>query len=70
MIKATIICTNCKKEKEIPYAELGSALLLDKEGELNLCSDCQKLWGTETAILRKETAKRFAMLQERFGIPR
>ena len=68
MIKATMFCTNCKAEKEIPCEELESAIALDKQGELNLCSDCQKLWASEVGKFREEKNKRFAELQLRFGI--
>ncbi len=69
MIKATMFCTKCKKEKEIPHEEIDSAVVLDKEGELNLCSDCMKLWTHAVDILRQDRATRFAKIQKRFGIP-
>ena len=70
MIKATMVCTNCKEEKEIARAELEKAVELDNMGELNLCSDCRKLWETEVARFREDKDKRFIEIQERFGIKR
>ena len=68
MIKATMICTNCKREKDIPREELDKAILDDNVGELNLCTDCSELWKIEMATLRGEQATKFKALQKRFGI--
>ncbi len=68
MIKATMVCTNCKEEKVIPPDELKEAVMLNDDGELNLCSDCRKLWENGVKIFREEREERFADLQRAFGI--
>lgn len=68
MIKATMICTNCRKETVIPYDELSEAVDLDKQGELNLCSVCKVVWVDEVDKLREARNTGFAELQKRFGI--
>ena len=68
MIRATMVCTNCKKEKSIPSEELRTAVMNDMEGELNLCSVCQVLWSAEIGKMREGRAKEFRRLQGQFGI--
>ncbi len=68
MIKAYMTCTNCKKEKEIPREGLAIAVDLDDTGELNLCSDCQKLWEEAVEELRRTQGASFARLQKMFGV--
>lgn len=68
MIKATMVCTNCHEEKEIPPDELLHAFDLNSVGELNLCSDCRKLWETAMKEYKEYKAKEFAAIQKRFGI--
>ena len=68
MIKATMECTNCKKERDIPRDELSEALCKDNVGELSLCTDCEKLWDVEVDKYRANRNKEFALLQGRFGI--
>ena len=68
MIKATMVCSNCKKEEALSGAELREALEQDSRGEFHLCSDCSKLWSLEMVKLREERHEMFAKLQEKFGI--
>lgn len=70
MIKVTMVCTNCKEEKVIPDEELRNAILLDKDGELHLCSDCEKLWAKVMAEFKAERDMMFSDIQKRFGIPK
>lgn len=68
MIKATMVCDNCKEEKTIPHEEIGEAVELEKIGELNFCSDCQTLWSIAVDKMRESRAKEFSNLRKRFGI--
>ena len=68
MIKATMVCTHCTGEKDIPREELDKAVLDDNVGELNLCSDCMKLWSNAVDILKQDRASKFAEIQKQFGI--
>lgn len=70
MIKASMVCTNCKAEKDIPREELENALALDNEGELHLCFTCQQVWKAAVDRLHKRRAKDFADLQKSFGLTR
>ena len=70
MIKATMTCTNCKRDRDIPSDELHHAVMLDREGELNLCTACEKMWVTTITILNKERDTAFAEYQEQFGMGR
>ena len=68
MIKATMSCINCKQEKSIPNEKLEEYVSLDQHGELDLCSDCQKLWSIAVKKMRDDRAKEFSELQKRFNI--